>query len=298
MQGPWLRNSQANILTAAMMTAAVLIWPFPANTSVYSPVPILEPAPAVTETVNARAVRTPDAQALRPEHAVQSPSDPAFMQIAMHLTPREPVIVPQTVPEQHSEHASPARPSLMPNLFGTVTQRVSYSPQGWVEHVSEESDDFDDCLAGRTNCGSRAATWADEAARLAAMPLRQRLASANVFVNSHIRYRSDLSATGQIDSWMTPAQLFATSSGDCEDYALAKYWLLRAAGVPEEDMFVMIVNDLIVRADHAYLAVRVGDGFIILDSRADGLQTPGQIDDVRPIVSITASGAYLHGRRA
>ena len=118
------------------------------------------------------------------------------------------------------------------------------------------------------------------------MALRERLARANIFVNNQIRFRSDVAATGQRDSWISPDQLFRTSTGDCEDYALAKYWLLSAAGVPEEDMFVMVVSDLIARADHAYPA------------QGAGVNVTEEVDDIVPLITIGVSGAYLHGRPA
>ena len=48
--------------------------------------------------------------------------------------------------------------------------------------------------------------------------------------------------------------------GDCEDYAVAKYFLLRELGFPAEDMRVLVTYDRSVRAHHAVLAVRREDG--------------------------------------
>jgi len=301
MKGPWLRNSQANVLTAAMMTTALLVWPIPANTSVYSPNPILESVERVqslpgaaevpTETAPAPSETTlgqPQSGKLPVQPEIQLASAPAFQAIA----PRIPA--PRTMPEP----SRPQREPLLPNLFGTVAVATSQTPANWVDHVSMSAHTFEACLETDSSCGGDAASWRRTATNLADGPLRQRLARANAFVNNQIRFRSDVAATGQRDSWISPDQLFRTATGDCEDYALAKYWLLSAAGVPEEDMFVMVVADLIARADHAYLAVRVGEGFVLLDSRTDMILSPEAVDDIVPLITIGASGAYLHGRPA
>jgi len=290
MMRPWLRKSQASIVTAAMMTAAVLAWPYPANTSVYSPNPI-NMAPEAAETT----VFVPES----PESAVpelQQASAPARLALAPRLIRperRAPEARPEAAPEQE---AAPRRAPLLPNLFGTVAVATSAAPNGWVEHVGLAADEFANCIA-TSGCGN-SATWRNAVERIQALPLRDRLARANSFVNNAIRFRSDISATGQRDSWITPTELFRTGRGDCEDFALAKYWLLRAAGVPEEDMYIMVVSDLIARADHAYLAVRVGNGFVLLDSRSDAVQSPNQVDDITPLITVGARGAYLHGRPA
>jgi len=294
MKGPWLRNSQVSVATAAMLTAAVLVWPFPANTSVYSPNPILEAPAAAESAIYTQDATTADQGPAAPE--VQQASAPARLAIAPRLTRperRAPDVRPEQTP---APNEAPRRAPLLPNLFGTVAVATGTAPDGWVDHVGLAANEFATCIA-TSGCGN-SATWRNAVDRIEALPLRDRLARANRFVNNAIRFRSDISATGQRDSWITPAELFRTGTGDCEDYALAKYWLLRAAGVPEEDMYIMVVADLIARADHAYLAVRVGNGFVLLDSRTDAILSPSQVDDISPLITVSARGAYLHGRPA
>lgn len=293
MKGPWLRTSRANILTALTMTAAVLAWPIPANTSVYSPNPILEAPAAAESAIFTQEGPAPDAS--EEAATVRQASAPARLAIAPRLVRPERRSAPETQPEQATP--APRRAPLLPNLFGTVAVATSAAPRDWIEHVSIAADEFDDCIA-TGSCGGNSADWRNAAATLEALPLHQRLARANSFVNRAISFRSDLSATGRGDSWITPAQLFRTGTGDCEDYALAKYWLLRAAGVPEEDMYVMVVADLIARADHAYLAVRVGNGFVLLDSRTDEVLSPSEVVDITPLITVGAQGTYMHGRPA
>lgn len=291
MKGSWLRKSRATVLGMATICTGLLAWSVPANTGVYSPVPEIKDTLAQAELAAAPVpmIFRPldDPATSRPQ--VQTVSAAGSMARA----PRIPS--PRLRPE--APRRAPREP-LLPNLFGTVAHATNMTPANWVEHVAAGVRSFDACLANEDACGSDSSRWAATAEQLSAMPLRDRLARANRFVNGAISFRSDMAMTGTIDSWITPTQLFRARTGDCEDYALAKYWLLRASGVSEDDMFVMVVSDLVARAHHAYLAVRVGDGFVLLDSRTNTVLSPSLVDDINPLITIGARGAYLHGRRA
>ena len=55
--------------------------------------------------------------------------------------------------------------------------------------------------------------------------------------------------------------------GDCEDYALLKYALLREAGFAEDDLRLAIVRLPLLQQDHAVLAVRLEGRWLVLDNR-------------------------------
>jgi predicted transglutaminase-like cysteine proteinase len=84
--------------------------------------------------------------------------------------------------------------------------------------------------------GSRAEAGAREL-----LALVQRLAPAdevakarevNEFYNARIRYDSDLAIWNQPEYWASPLQTLDKGRGDCEDFVIAKYFTLVAAGVP------------------------------------------------------------------
>lgn len=59
----------------------------------------------------------------------------------------------------------------------------------------------------------------------------------NQFFNSRIRFVDDMTVLGQEDYWATPVEaLRKKGAGDCEDYALAKYFTLRELGVPASQL--------------------------------------------------------------
>ena len=71
---------------------------------------------------------------------------------------------------------------------------------------------------------------------------------------------------GVEDYWATPREFFA-KGGDCEDYALAKYAALRAAGFAQDDLRFLIVRLPHLQTDHAVLSVRHEGRWLILDNR-------------------------------
>src|SRR6478736_4925379 len=60
---------------------------------------------------------------------------------------------------------------------------------------------------------------------------RARLGEINRAINLAIHPMSDLAQYGQIDVWSSPLVTFTSGTGDCEDYAIAKFVALRQAGI-------------------------------------------------------------------
>lgn len=94
-----------------------------------------------------------------------------------------------------------------------------------------------------------------------------RIGTINRAVNLAIEPMSDMAQWGVPDRWSDPLETFTTGRGDCEDYAIAKYVALTAAGVPPEDVKLVIVRNIAADEDHAVVAVRNDDHWIILDNR-------------------------------
>jgi predicted transglutaminase-like cysteine proteinase len=58
----------------------------------------------------------------------------------------------------------------------------------------------------------------------------------NLFFNSVIEYKTDEKNWGVADYWSTPSELIEKGAGDCEDFAIAKYYSLLALGVPRNKL--------------------------------------------------------------
>ena len=96
---------------------------------------------------------------------------------------------------------------------------------------------------------------------------RIQLGTINRAVNLAIRPASDWAQYGYADFWASPLQTLGSGAGDCEDYAIVKYVVLRALGMGEADLRLMIVRDDKHLTEHAIVAVRDEQEWLILDNR-------------------------------
>lgn len=60
-------------------------------------------------------------------------------------------------------------------------------------------------------------------------------------------------------------------------------------------MFVVVVQSPRLTAQHAILAVRQADGFIVLDNLSGNLRKASEIDDYKPMFSVNPRGFWIHG---
>lgn len=123
---------------------------------------------------------------------------------------------------------------------------------------------------------------------------RARLDEVNRTVNGAIRYQTDAAQFGEADKWLSPLASFASGFGDCEDYAIAKYFVLREAGFPLVDLRLVLVRDRAIRNDdHAILAARHEDRWLILDNRHNTLTDDMTLSQFTPLFAINHEGVKL-----
>jgi len=130
----------------------------------------------------------------------------------------------------------------------------------------------------------------------------ERLALVNTFVNKNIRFGTDLEVWEHEDYWATPLETVGRGSGDCEDFAIAKYFSLLALGVPEPKLRFVYVRALLqngqsVRVEpHMVLAYYKSPGAepLVLDNLASIIATASQRGDLTPVFSFNQEG-YFNG---
>ncbi len=127
---------------------------------------------------------------------------------------------------------------------------------------------------------------------LRGLPLNKMVEGVNDVVN-RIPYINDNQIYGQNDYWATPIE-FVKRGGDCEDFAITKYVALRALGVPEQRLRVLILQDLQKNMPHAVLVVYTDNGAVILDNQMKNVTPTEQISHYKPIFSINRDGWWLH----
>lgn len=115
----------------------------------------------------------------------------------------------------------------------------------------------------------------------------------NNFFNE-IPYYTDKEHWGQSDYWATPVEMLGTNGGDCEDYVIAKYFSLRALGIPDSKMRMMFVTALRQNQAHMVLAYYPEPNAIplILDNINPRILPANKRPDLRPVYSFNGEGLY------
>jgi predicted transglutaminase-like cysteine proteinase len=119
---------------------------------------------------------------------------------------------------------------------------------------------------------------------------RARYGEINRAVNLGIRAQSDEAQHGQPDVWTAPIATFAAGAGDCEDYAFAKFAALRLAGIPADDLRIVIMHDTIRGEDHAVAAARLDGHWLMLDNRRLAMVEDVSVRNFRPAFVMDADG--------
>jgi predicted transglutaminase-like cysteine proteinase len=96
---------------------------------------------------------------------------------------------------------------------------------------------------------------------------RARVGLINRAVDLAISPASDETQWGVEDHWSAPFETLQSNRGDCEDYAILKYLALRAAGLSDDDIKIVVLKNVFPDEDHAAVAVRVDGEWLILDNR-------------------------------
>ena len=124
------------------------------------------------------------------------------------------------------------------------------------------------------------------------LPMAAKVDAVNTYVNQ-VEYIEDKDNFGKTDYWATPTEFFARG-GDCEDFAIAKYALLKSLGVSEDRMRLAIVQDKIKNIPHAVLIVYTDEGTVVLDNQIKKTKQMASVTRYKPIYSINATGWWRH----
>ena len=170
-----------------------------------------------------------------------------------------------------------------PDVFGSVALRVSRTPLDARWHSVEY--------------GRPSGAAAHFSAGLTSVSPVEQLKAVNRYVNRRVEFEDDQRHFGKPDVWSSANETFRSGRGDCEDYAIAKYQMLRAAGFSSRDLYLVIVRDLVRRADHAVLVARAAGHMFVLDNGGDQVLDSETISDYRPVLTFASSGEWTHGYR-
>jgi predicted transglutaminase-like cysteine proteinase len=156
-------------------------------------------------------------------------------------------------------------------LFGMDTEAVAAGelPEKWHRVEAAMAQDFAVVAQCRANgaCPAVAQKLIDISAAGAGRTGRIRVGLINRAADLAISPVSDEMQWGVSDHWSDPFETLLSNRGDCEDYAILKYAALLQAGIPRDDVKIVILKNFFPNENHAAVAVRVDGQWLILDNR-------------------------------
>ena len=145
----------------------------------------------------------------------------------------------------------------------------------------------------------RLEAWKRYAAQRKGSPLGEveLLAEVNRTLN-RLRFVDDLPHWGAADYWATPAESVGSDGADCEDFSIAKYFLLKELGVPIERLRMTYVKALKLNQAHMVLAYypRPDAEPLVLDNLEDTVRPASQRTDLVPVYSFNDEEVWIESR--
>jgi predicted transglutaminase-like cysteine proteinase len=124
----------------------------------------------------------------------------------------------------------------------------------------------------------------------------ERLQAVNQFFNSRILFRDDQEVWGQVDYWASPLETLDKGRGDCEDYAIAKYFALLTTGMPESRLRMVYVRAQVGGLAQAHMVLAYyatpSSEPLILDNLLNEIRPAARRPDLAPVFSFNSEGLW------
>ena len=136
-----------------------------------------------------------------------------------------------------------------------------------------------------------------ERRREAPLPEQELLVEVNRMLN-RVRFVEDTVHWKEIDYWATPAEAVGSNGADCEDFSIAKYFLLKELGVPTARLRMTYVKSLKLNQAHMVLAYysRPDAEPLVLDNLEDSVRPASQRTDLVPVYSFNDEELWIERR--
>ncbi len=126
-----------------------------------------------------------------------------------------------------------------------------------------------------------------------------RLDVVNRFFNRRILFRDDMQVWHVEDYWASPLETLQQGAGDCEDFAIAKYFSLLASGMPASQLRLVYVKLQVGGAGGpsqahmvlAYYASAQAEP-LILDNLITDIRPASRRPDLTPVFSFNSEGLW------
>jgi predicted transglutaminase-like cysteine proteinase len=125
-------------------------------------------------------------------------------------------------------------------------------------------------------------------------PDPERLRLANNFFNA-ARFTTDLEVWQKEDYWATPVEFLIEDAGDCEEFAIAKYFTLSRMGIAEDALRITYVRAQTLHQPHMVLAwyPALDAEPLVLDNLEPRILPAGERPDLTPVYSFNGTTLWL-----
>lgn len=125
-----------------------------------------------------------------------------------------------------------------------------------------------------------------------------KLKNTNNFFNL-LRFTDDIKLWGISNYWATPIEFLGVNAGDCEDFAIAKYFTLLELGIPDKKMRITMVKAVTLNQYHMVVAYYETPGSIplILDNIDGKIKPAPQRKDLIPVYSFNGKQLWLNKKK-
>jgi predicted transglutaminase-like cysteine proteinase len=129
-----------------------------------------------------------------------------------------------------------------------------------------------------------------------------KIRAVNTFFNRYVRYTTDQKQHKKEDYWQSLEETLASKKGDCDDFALAKFFTLRMLDIPEENLrlgWCQIKAITEGNSNHLVLLYVVeGSQTKVLDNITNAVKGKNQRRDLKFLFEVNSYGRWLEdGRR-
>jgi len=127
---------------------------------------------------------------------------------------------------------------------------------------------------------------------------QMKLQSTNRFFNQ-LQFTTDQRLWGESNYWATPVEFIGANAGDCEDFAVAKYFSLLSLGIADEKLRIIMVKALTLNQYHMVLAYYETPGSepLILDNIDGRIKLASERKDLIPVYSFNGKQLWLNNEK-
>jgi len=126
----------------------------------------------------------------------------------------------------------------------------------------------------------------------------KQIENVNNFFNL-LRFVDDIKLWGVSNYWATPLEFLGANGGDCEDFAIAKYFTLLELGIPDKKMRITMVKAVTLDQYHMVVAYYETPGSVplILDNINGKIKPATQRKDLIPVYSFNGKQLWLNKKK-